>query len=131
MTKAVGLSAVQDKKIKLAVGLCCERCKAAASLLLLELHFIDEGTEYPCDMTAEETLLVLCASCHRDVHLGSVPPAEMHDLVLRRPKQIRSEIARILTCRSHPYSPPDEFDLAELYRESLEAYTPDLFQNGA
>ncbi|WP_305066752.1 HNH endonuclease [Methanoculleus sp.] len=128
-----GISAVQVKRIKLAVGCICERCRRMFRLPLLEIHYIREHCRLGGRRTenVEENLIVLCSACHQKVHATSHAERELAALRSARPASVRGAIRTILSQQSRTIHPPADIDLAEVFREALEVGGIDLFLNGA
>jgi hypothetical protein len=108
------LSQLRAKKIKLAVECTCELCREYLPHALLEIHSIGRS---PRSTARERDLLVVCSHCHRHIHELPVPVSRQRALVRSRSIITRSEIREILRKKFRTYSPPDNFDYEELYRE--------------
>jgi len=71
------LSPVKVKKIKLILGCRCELCNREYDIESLEVHAISgdrfRGRKIP---NLEREILILCTSCHRDIHEACVTLAE-------------------------------------------------------
>lgn len=122
------LTAGQSKKIKMEVGNRCDRCGLQFPLYILDIVSTHQGESE--DPPSPETLLVLCVNCRVAVQMGRVPDCEICEMQLR-PPEIRKKIADIVSRTYAPYTPPDTFELDEIFESANEIGTFDLFLNGA
>lgn len=105
------VSAVQVKKLKLAVAGKCERCSGQYPFPVPEIHYITglrrigEGGA-PGPLHAEENMLILCPACRRDAYLLPVPETDLADLVRNRPRAVKEGMKRILGHRPLPLPTP-------------------------
>ena len=113
---------VKAKRIKLAIGACCEVCGRAEALEDLEIHsFLEEPEDRYAPADLERFLLVLCTRCHWDLHTLTVSLSELEALVQERPEPVREEIRAILSYLPKPYTPPER-DMEDSYREAIEPH---------
>lgn len=114
--------AIKAKKIKIAVGHRCELCGRESPIDDLEIHaLIDEQQaegRLPVDL--ESFLLVLCFSCHSDLHRYGVTFDEESLLVSQRSAESRKNIRDILSYTPKPYTPPDT-DMVEAYNDACSS----------
>ncbi|MDH7593962.1 MAG: hypothetical protein QHG99_06390 [Methanomicrobiales archaeon] len=110
---------IRAKRIKLAAACRCELCGDEMPLEWLELHTYPDGESLSEQTPAmqEGSLLVLCAECHRQLHLHGITVQEQEALVRERTPSISREITALLSYRPKPYTPPS-VDLEESYREA-------------
>jgi hypothetical protein len=125
------ISAVKEKKLKLAAGCRCERCAESFPLRLLELHFLEDpaassGTIF---RDVQKFILVVCPVCHHEIHSVPVPAADVKEIVRSRPAAARRAMRRILSYIPQPYHPPENTDLAQVFAEVMNA-SRDIFFNG-
>jgi transcription elongation factor Elf1 len=76
------LSFTTIKRIKMAVGCQCELCGQESPLILLEIHYIPGSSSMKKDVKVKELqreLLVLCPTCHHDIHSYPVTRADQKD----------------------------------------------------
>lgn len=115
LPRALKLSAVKERRVKRAVGLCCELCGGAYPTDLLEIHHLpQDGRRVRPGPDLQREILVLCPRCHREIHESRVSRADQKILVRSRPAGVRKEIRTILGYHPKPYIPP-ETDLAAVY----------------
>jgi len=80
----------QKKAFISAVGSRCEKC-GERDIAVLDLHHIKPVSEGGSDTPSN--LIVLCASCHRRVHGGSLTTKELRRIVSGRSKKVRGALA--------------------------------------
>jgi len=111
------------RKIKLVLGGRCELCGMEYSLETLEIHAIQGNQPLPRDRAdLEREILVLCGTCHRDLHEACLGVADQKEILRYRPKDLRREIRRILGYTPRPYVPP-ESNISEIYEEATRVNT--------
>jgi hypothetical protein len=114
---------IKVRKIKLVLDRSCELCGGEWPVESLEIHAISgdrlRGRERP---DLEREILVLCSSCHRDLHEASLTVAEQKEILRYRPVEKRREIRRILGYTPKPYVPPD-CDISGIYEEAIRVNT--------
>lgn len=122
---------VKVKLLKIATGGGCENCGNAFPLALLEIHVIGS----PPDCGGEQNdlqkhLLVLCSDCRRSFRSGQIADSLQHELVRHRPVGIRRAMRELMNYHPRRYSPPDDIDLAAVFRDVFESRMLDLCLNG-
>lgn len=118
----------QSKKIKMEMGNRCDRCGLQFPLYILDIVSTHPGES--AQMPSPDSLLILCVNCRVAVQMGRVPDHEIHEMQVR-PPETRKKIAEILLRTYAPYTPPDTFELDEIFESANEIGTLDLFLNGA
>jgi len=113
---------IRAKRVKIAVGCCCEICGSILPLEGLEIHALDPGREAMRAGTTPsgEEILVLCFRCHEDVHEFLLPLEEQAWIVGMRDAEKRKKIREILSYVPRSYTPP-ESDIEEAYREACSS----------
>ena len=115
------LSFTTTKRIKMAVDFQCEICGQEQPIVLLEIHYIPGSSSMKRSVKVKDLqreILVLCPTCHHDIHAFSVTIADQKKLISYRSKLLKERIRLILKQPSKPYTPP-ECDLEKSYEESL------------
>jgi len=116
-------SPIKVRKIKLVLGSQCELCNRECPVESLEIHAISvDQLRVQETPNLEREILVLCSSCHRDVHEACLTVAEQKELLRYRPASMRREIRRILNYTPKPYVPPDS-NIPEIYEEANRVNT--------
>ena len=114
---------IKMRRIKMALGSRCELCGRESSMDLLEVHAIQEdrlGKRRAVNL--EREILVLCGSCHRDVHEAGLTPAEQREILRYRKREARRMIRQILDYTPKPYVPP-ESDIPGIFEEAIRINT--------
>jgi len=112
-----GLTAVQERKLKLAVEGNCELCSEYFAMPFLKIHRISRRLYREMVRDPSTRILVVCHLCHRHIHRLPVRVKEQRAIVLRRSFFVRRDIRRALGYRPKPYEPPGDIDVSQIYEE--------------
>jgi hypothetical protein len=116
-------SRIKLQRIKLVLGSRCELCGRENPADLLEVHAISGDRLRKRGMVnLEREILVLCGSCHRDVHEAGLTPAEQKEILRYRQRDARKKIRQILDYTPRPYVPP-ELNIPEIFEEAIRINT--------
>jgi len=127
--RLLGLPPVKERKIKIAVGCRCENCQNLFPLPVLEIHAgLEDRSSISC---SAESVIVLCPSCHRSLHMHGPEQSWRRLLASQREPVIHNQIIAIIDYRPEPYQAPESPPLSELFEEAIRGSGLDLFQNGA
>ena len=125
-----GLTAVQERKLKLAVEGSCELCSEYFALPFLEIHRISRRLYREMVRDPSTRILVVCHLCHHHIHRLPVRVKDQRAIVSRRSFFVRQDIRKILGYAPKPYSPPDDMDVSEMYEEYFYHFPPGSFRLG-
>lgn len=112
------IDGVKRKQVALVLECTCELCREYRPWTLLELHAVEwrHGTTHD----PQRGMLLVCDLCHRHLHELPVSPERQHRRIWKRSPLVRQELRRILGHSPRKYSPPDDFDYAELYQSLFD-----------
>ncbi len=125
-------TAAREQAVKVLLGGRCEWCDGQLPFPDLVLHRIlpVPGRNPPESPDPQKRFLLLCRSCHRDIHRIPLPHHLQKDLVRNRRKELRKALRNLFGYTPEPYHPPDNADLAEIYEECFSLRSLDLFRAG-
>jgi hypothetical protein len=124
------ITAGQEDKIRIAAESTCELCREYRPLPLLEIHVITKRKNAEMKRDPSLQILVVCADCHRHIHVLPVPVSKQRGIVRKRSFYIRRDIRRIMGYMPKPYEPPENIDLSQIYEESFNSCPPDSYRLG-
>ncbi|NYT07664.1 MAG: hypothetical protein GKC05_05350 [Methanomicrobiales archaeon] len=122
----------RERAVKTLLGGTCEWCDRQVAFPDLVLHRIVPvpGRIPPESPDPQKRFLLLCRSCHQDIHRIPLPNHLQRDLVRRRSPEIRKALRILFDYIPEPYQPPDTADPAEIYEECFSLRSLDLFRAG-
>jgi hypothetical protein len=116
----MGITRVQEEKLKIAVENTCELCHEYYPSLFLEIHLISRHPTKEMKHDPSTRILLVCQSCHVHIHQLPVTIAKQRALVKHRSFYIRRDIRRILGYVPKPYRAPDDINLYVIYEEYFD-----------
>jgi hypothetical protein len=117
------LPLVRQRKLKTAAQNRCELCSGTFPEFILEIHIIDREGE----PSTPDNLLILCANCHQIMHSQTISKIQQQKIATDRPVERKKKLTAILMKKSRSYRSEVEYDPAELFQETLNDTTFDLF----
>jgi hypothetical protein len=69
-------------------------------------------------------ILVVCHCCHQHIHCLAMNVKVQRNVVYRRSWHTRQDIRRILGYKASPYSPPNDIDVARIYKDYFSNVPP-------
>ncbi len=125
-----GLTAVQEKKLKIAVEGTCELCSEYCALPFLVIHQISRRMYREMIRDPSTRILVVCDPCHHHIHRLPLRVRDQRAIVSHRSFFVRQDIRAILGYRAKPYTPPADRGASEMYEDYFYHFPPGSFRLG-
>ncbi|MDH7594205.1 MAG: HNH endonuclease [Methanomicrobiales archaeon] len=112
---------IKRRKIWIALECRCEICGEEFHQDHTLLHYIPGSDVFSQkeEKLVEESILMLCLACHREIHARKISVVEQLKIVNSRSPDIREQIRRILSYHPKAYTPPD-IDIEQQYEEAKQ-----------
>ncbi len=120
----------REQGVKTLLGGRCEWCEREFPFPDLVLHRIlpVAGRTSPESPDPQKRFLLLCRSCHQDLHGIPLPHYLQKDLMRGRSPELRKALQGLFDYKPEPYQPPESGDIAEIYEECFSIRSLDLFR---
>jgi len=116
-TGNLGVTPLQEQKLKIALENTCELCREYFPSPFLELHRISRRNYREMSRDASTRFLGVCTDCHAHIHALPVPVARQRQIVRNRSFFVRKDLRKILGYVPKPYIPPQSVDPSQAYEE--------------